>query len=212
MQPIVELTFKGKKFFVHKNDSWDYQGEQISRESFLNMQEGDIFLDIGAYVGSWTIPAAVQGACVFAIEPSELVINELKSNIEQNSLQNKVTVLPYLLSDWYYNDLPYNNWEIMRHGEKGDSKAVPLDDVYPSQDPIKLIKIDVEGHELRVLRGGVTTLRKAKNILIEVHRHLKVDYVDVVRFMEQVDHKFHHKVIPQDGGHYYHVYFSKEDK
>ena len=38
---------------------------------------------------------------------------------------------------------------------------------------ISLIKIDVEGHELDVLRGGRNTIREQKpHILIETHPHL----------------------------------------
>ena len=52
--------------------------------------------------------------------------------------------------------------------EKGNIKMKTLDEICSSLDKIDLLKIDVEGYELEVLRGGVSTLKKTNKIIIEI--------------------------------------------
>jgi hypothetical protein len=49
--------------------------------------------------------------------------------------------------------------------------VVPLDSVAPDA-PIGFIKVDVEGHEMQVLRGGLETIRSNRPVLlVEVESH-----------------------------------------
>jgi FkbM family methyltransferase len=218
MNELKEYTFKGISYTVEDDDTFHYKNEANSRERFLNVGAGDIFIDIGAYLGSWTIPAAMHGAKVLAIEPGHNR-DQLRRNVERNKLLKNVYIYDALLSDWYYENIAYDSWSISRNPDShGDWKTKPLDDILPRElvyganfeTPIRLIKIDVEGHELNVLRGGVNTLRKAENILTEVHTHLGIKTEEVIKFMSNVG-KYKHEIVPQDGGQYHHVYFSKEE-
>jgi FkbM family methyltransferase len=57
-------------------------------------------------------------------------------------------------------------------------------------DDVDLVKIDVEGHELKVLRGAVQTLARCRpNMIIEIEqRHLRDDLTmtDVFRFVQEL--------------------------
>ncbi len=49
------------------------------------------------------------------------------------------------------------------------TKVVPLDDVLHDDEPIDLIKIDVQGFEHSVLRGALKTLQRTRALLVETN-------------------------------------------
>lgn len=61
---------------------------RIAAIAALEIEKGDIFLDIGAGTGSISIEAALQGACVTAVEAKEEGVNL----IHQNASKFGVTV------------------------------------------------------------------------------------------------------------------------
>lgn len=66
--------------------------------------------------------------------------------------------------------------------------TVRLDDELDPALNVDLVKIDVEGHEMAVLRGGAETLRRCRPaILIEIEqRHLSMPIDDVFRQIEEL--------------------------
>lgn len=67
-------------------------------------------------------------------------------------------------------------------------RTVALDDELSSEPRIDFIKIDVEGHEQAVLRGGASVLRRLlPPMLIEIEqRHLEVPVSDVLSQLEDI--------------------------
>lgn len=129
------------------------------------LRPGDLFLDVGANVGSYTILAGgAAGARVMAIEPIPETFRRLELNLALNGLSGSVKAFRGGLSDEsgarrFTTDLDTVN-HVLGPGENLPSIDVPvwtLDDLVGSEAPL-LIKIDVEGHEWAVLRGGDRTL------------------------------------------------------
>ena len=63
--------------------------------------------------------------------------------------------------------------------------------------PLKFIKIDVEGHELRILKGAESTLKKYKpTLFLEInHGALKqnnISYTDILNFLGQYSYQFYY--------------------
>jgi FkbM family methyltransferase len=161
------------------------------------LRPGDIFIDAGANLGLMTIHAShlvgKQGAVV-AFEPSPVICRRLRQNLILNSCDN-VEVHEIALGDerrmtTLYEDPRANIGQASLIRTPG---TVPLtevsvhrldDCIQPIHRPrIRLIKIDVEGYELPVLRG-------ARELLTTEPRPiLCVEYGDGVshgRFMESV--------------------------
>ncbi len=150
--------------------------------NYDNLRE--IFLDIGANRGRYTIQAInyLGYKKVIAFEPLTYNYKILLKNIELNEISNKVNVYKYALSDKnktekiFFNKLytgqaslnsgQYKNYEIV--------KVKKIDDVIKEYEIIKkisFIKIDVEGHELNVLKGGnkfFNRLKKGTCLMIEI--------------------------------------------
>jgi FkbM family methyltransferase len=69
--------------------------------------------------------------------------------------------------------------------------TVRLDDAIPSSVDVDFVKIDVEGHEMSVLRGGSAMFERSRpSILIEIEqRHLCVPITDVFQQLEELGYQ-----------------------
>ena len=125
------------------------------------LRAGDTFFDIGANVGSYTVIAAgAVGADVVAAEPIPGTFAKLQRNIRFNDL--KVLALCCGISGApgelrFISDSDTMN-RIALETEHENTTVVPVRtlDSLPGQP--KLMKIDVEGHEMAVLEGGHSKL------------------------------------------------------
>ena len=160
-----------------------------------NLQEGDIFFDVGANVGIYSIYAALRKpkARVYAFEPEYSNLHQLKMNIINNDLLNNVIPFAIAISDQtgvsflHIQDFTAGaalSTEQIDSINKTFGKDVvwkegigtsTLDyisenlDIHPN-----LIKIDVDGNELKILNGGrkVFSNNKLRSIIIEMIENL----------------------------------------
>nr|WP_294860659.1 FkbM family methyltransferase [uncultured Fluviicola sp.] len=142
------------------------------------LDSGSSFLDIGANIGLMSVIASKrvgETGTVYAVEANPNTVSILQTNIELNKCKN-IELLPIALSDTQGTALLFENWEVNRGGaslisqgseEKGvEVKMGRLDDLFDEGTPIHLVKIDVEGFEPQVLRGGMNWFRKQLPIFI----------------------------------------------
>ncbi|CAN0511259.1 unnamed protein product, partial [Phaeothamnion confervicola] len=138
----------------------------------------DVFYDIGANIGSYSIYAGRRCRRVLAFEPEAQNFAVLNKNINLNNLQHIVTAFPFALSDERKLDtLRLNRLEagaalhsfgtnIDFKGEHFESAfeqgsiSLTLDELvfsYALEFP-NFIKIDVDGLESRIIKGGMRVL------------------------------------------------------
>jgi len=107
-------------------------------------------LDVGANVGYMTLFFCRQvgpNGRVYAFEPEEKLMEELKGNLQRNAIQQCIPVQKFV------SDTSDKSLDELLRGVKVD-----------------LVKIDVEGHELQVLRGMREIIDHNRPILfVEVH-------------------------------------------
>ncbi len=163
--------------------------EPLVIEWLGSFTESDIYLDIGANVGSYVILAKKLHPNI-QVYASELDFNNLYlmyKNLVINNLQKDVLILPFALaekqrvSQVHYRDL--SQGDALQSMDKESSfdtmktdKAhvfshltYALDDLirdYNLSQP-SMIKVDVDGNELAVLEGSSETLRNAQMIYFE---------------------------------------------
>jgi FkbM family methyltransferase len=128
------------------------------------LRAGDLFLDAGANVGTYTILASgVSGARTWAFEPAPETLPDLKRNIAINGLEGLASVFELALSDndgeahFSVGRGPKNQ---ITSGVGANVRTVPLrrlDSLIGDEQPI-MIKLDVEEHETEVLNGANATL------------------------------------------------------
>jgi FkbM family methyltransferase len=145
------------------------------------LRPGDTFFDVGAHIGTETLFAARlvgERGRVCSFEPAPWTLPRLVRHIELNGAKN-VTVLnvavgaeagPVLIKRAVGND------GRSRLGEMVDAvsavatcQVVTLDDAWKAmgRPAVRMIKIDVEGHEPSVLRGATELLDRVSHLLVE---------------------------------------------
>ena len=165
---------------IAQGHEWD---RFMRRDVRMLHKPGTDIIDIGANIGYNTLLFSDYGP-VLSFEPLYHELVEL--NVKNNSLRYPVQVIPCALSDeksFTKIHIPSNGCQSnvlinyggtsFHHqddwkGEGVDVKCERLDDIYTGVP--SFIKIDVEGHELQVLKGASETIKKHKpTILIEIH-------------------------------------------
>jgi FkbM family methyltransferase len=125
---------------------------------------------LGAHHGFFSIAAARLGARVYAFEPVDANLRRLHRNIELNGAD--VAVVAAAVSDAAGRlGLARGKSSAQWRMEPGDEvTSVSLDDFARDHPAPRVVKIDVEGAELRVLRGAERLLREHRPILVcELH-------------------------------------------
>lgn len=131
------------------------------------LRPGDLFVDVGANVGSYTILAAgVCGAHCVALEPVPATFGSLLDNVRLNDLVSRVVCRNVAAGSAagtlaFTADLDTLNHAMAQNESSQNVLQVPvltLDGILRDTPPT-LIKIDVEGFETRVIEGAEQTLR-----------------------------------------------------
>lgn len=143
------------------------------------LNEGDVFFDIGSNIGLMSLFASVQvGAtgAVHCFEPEPDTFRILAHNVAINGFGN-LRLNNLALGSEQKEGIIYANMDINRgassivkaDGSAGKKIVIDTLDHYISQhNPglIKLMKIDVEGYELEMLKGATTLLQSEQAPII----------------------------------------------
>ena len=142
------------------------------------LRKEDLFIDIGANVGSYTVLAGGHiGANVISIEPVPQTFEHLQRNIAINYMNNNVRAYNIALGS-EKGELSFTTgFDTMNHvatETDTDTIQVPvdaLDTILENEEDPALLKIDVEGFETHVLSGASNTLarNKLKAVIIELN-------------------------------------------
>ncbi len=179
--PQTRIILKGAKFVTRKN-SMDIAHlsnlyEKETTNLLLNLNPRT-FIDVGAHIGRFSIILANKGSKVIAIEPSRKNFQAIKKNIKLNNLKNKIKTVMVgcgeKKEDKILYFIPHNEGLSSLEKKEGAKKEIikieKLDNIYKNLDlnfkDVDVIKIDVEGFELNVLKGGQDILKKSSAMLV----------------------------------------------
>jgi len=170
------------KFYFYKNDtiigqSLRHYGEytELEIELLKNFIKPHwAIYDIGANIGYHTVAFAKLGKHVYAFEPNKKNLKLLEKNTKK--LEN-VTVYDVACSNSvgtlhvqdFDTNVPGNYGEMLIKEDGQECKSITIDELDDVYGP-DLLKIDVEGHELQVLRGAIKTITEFNPVIFyEAH-------------------------------------------
>ncbi|WGV29001.1 FkbM family methyltransferase [Halotia branconii] len=152
-------------------------------------EPGEIVVDVGANIGCMTAVLAarvssISGSCIWAFEAHPEIFTELKYNVDQwqEQLTNTQFIIQNLaisdqsgtvkllipksfssnrgLASIIANDENLNSNSLI-NSENIIVNSCTLDNIFPTQ-LIGVMKIDVEGHELKVIKGAINLLKQGR--------------------------------------------------
>jgi FkbM family methyltransferase len=147
-------------------------------QKYLNT--GDVFLDVGANIGWYTLLASTivgEYGRIYAIEPRPGTFERLQETIALNKLQNKVKLYQLAVSDksgsgflsWVpQTDNPGGSF-LSNEDLSGNMVSHPVELVTIDSldiNTVNFIKIDVEGSEYRAIMGAMNLILKNRPIIL----------------------------------------------
>jgi FkbM family methyltransferase len=139
---------------------------EFQTTALIRSIRGDVFLDVGAHLGRFSIVSSESFRRIYSIEPHPSNFRYLVRNIRLNGLSN-ITPVQNAMSN---RDASVNVSRLAPN--TGAVKIAKTGTKVPSRrldsligylripfDNITLIKIDVEGHEMEVLKGSTNLLK-----------------------------------------------------
>ena len=211
---ITFATDKEKSYPYFEMVRTNFGFNNILRYAMEFLDKQDEFIDVGANVGFFTIPLAKSGRRVLAIEPMPNNYLLLLKGLQASQIHN-VSAVNVAANDTV--GLAYMEgegpWSRINHSDSGVPVAsLTLDDIAEvnSFTKAKLVKIDTEGAEIRVLNGMKKLIDSNTDLQIvfesNSHHCRRQGYrpQDLIRSFEQLGFDvfmFHHRsLIPRGSG------------
>lgn len=182
-QHMLEWMTKGKKRFVKDGKiTYQWQKQELAMkiaDDFCPKWRKGVFVDVGGHCAYWSMWWGVEVARTIAYEPTPLHRKIYQANMPAGALY---TLLPYALSD-APGELMMRTWPLNSGATRMISpkdgpdptgidfkvEVVTLDATLPQQlgkDKMTVLKIDCEGFEEKVVRGGEKVIRQHRPVII----------------------------------------------
>jgi FkbM family methyltransferase len=186
----------GYLFYARLDDYWRFINQQGHFEplatSFLikTIRDDDIILDVGAHIGIHTVHLAKRARLVIAIEPEPSNLSFLVKNIRINNVHEKVVVIPAAACDYdgaarlyIHHSSGGHSFVPMGSSNYIEVRCLKLDSLLKGLgiDRVDVVKIDVEGYELNVLRGFMKFLSRRPPRILIIETELKPFIIDFIR-------------------------------
>ena len=150
---------------------WYVRGSNFpaTHENWLRTQvhpfDGDLFVDVGAHIGTWAVRATKTFGQVVAFEPNVETNRMLRTTVRMNRIPN-ISVCSAALSNGLGEMIVSTRNRLSRHVLE---HRVPVRTLDSFKLKPTLVKIDTEGNELPVLQGAEETLKGRPGIVVETH-------------------------------------------
>jgi FkbM family methyltransferase len=153
------------------------------RRFLSSCSDGMFLFDIGAHFGMFSLAAARLGGRAIAVDPSPIATRMMARQVRLNGWSEKIHIIQAAVSDrdgsldmlssGVFSD---GYFKVVQERSRRDltrTRTITIDQMASGFGVPSHIKIDVEGQEGPVLRGGKETFRKFSPILfIELHNEM----------------------------------------
>lgn len=179
---ILHRTASTKVLYANPPD-WPHM---LLWERCLN--NGDLFLDIGANIGSYSILAASLGAKVIAVEPATDTVELPKDNIRLNNMSIEV-INSAVGSKSGKMSFSTNLDTVNRYDPDGTTlvDVTTLDEIIGDRI-VSGMKIDIEGYEIEALKGCAKALSEHRIQLLQLEWNSAADRKPIEQLLTEHDY------------------------
>jgi FkbM family methyltransferase len=188
---IVVRSWDGFLFYARPRTSDLYAiccEEVYELENWFKPHAKGVVIDVGAYIGTYTVRAMHTADLVIAIEPLPANLRTLQINVTLNAYRRKAKVI--LINKAIAEEkkkakifVPIQDKcigaeQARLESDSDETKSLPSIDVDADTldnildelgiNEIHLLKVDIEGYVLRALPGMMNSLKKTKILFIEL--------------------------------------------
>ena len=198
------------KLFLGGNDDgvalrcfWNNHYEEQTLKLWMELTKIEgIILDIGAHTGIYSLIAnlSIRKGAVLSFEPYYMNFSRLNLNLRANSISTQNAFMLAVGSE--KGNLPFSvdpNVDYLTSGGKLGAftkkkifsvQTITIDQFLDeeAQTNLKVIKIDVEGHELQCLKGMEISLSKSKPIIF-FECISKTNTILIEKFLKNINYK-----------------------
>ena len=171
-----------------------------------------IMIDIGANIGSVSLILAkkFKDSKVYAIEPTNYAFNKLSTNLDLNDdLKDRVFLKQLFVSENKKPQKVWSSWNFEKSNNKHQKHMGTLKEIKQNSyirleefieteklTSVDFIKLDVDGHELDVLKSGEKSLAKIKPVIfIEIAPYLYPEFgyscEELIKFIKNLNYNFY---------------------
>lgn len=170
----------------------EFYEKELLEDAWSRIRPGDEIIDAGANIGNHTIFfSKIMGHRCHSFEPDANNLKTLKININKNDCIKNTTVYPIALGEKsskasIAKTYPENRGKTsIKKDSKGSLKISSLDNLLINHK-IGLIKIDVEGMELKVIKGAKNLIIKNKPLIyVEAKTNYKFNVIE--KYLNEID-------------------------
>jgi len=181
-------------------------------KKLFGLDEKLIIIDIGANVGSISLPLSkiFNQSKIFAIEPTNYAFKKLTKNLNLNKeLKNNISLHQFFLSKKNKPRKAWSSWNFDNNNNKHKQHFGTLHSIKKKSyislskfiylkkiQKIDFIKLDVDGHELDVLKSGEKFLKNKKPIIfIEIAPYLYPEFgytcLELITYIKKLKYSFY---------------------
>lgn len=205
----MQSTKLGKYLVWHENSDEFYElKKEIFGENCYYVElasETPRIIDAGAHIGLTTLyfKQLYPKAQIVAIEPQSDNFALLQKNVRENQLENVELIQAALapkaglitLQEPYGEGIWRSGTGIILGGWRGvqKTKAVKVSAVGILElldQPVDLLKLDVEGMEYELIRSAKAKLRNVKHLIIEVHPRRDHRQAEIEKILSELGFRF----------------------
>ena len=184
---LIEIT---ESYPSIVNNGYRHIEKTIDIIHSLNLNPNHSIIDVGGADGTVSImlSKAFPNAKIYTFEPIQASFQQLSQNtntypniqINNLALGNKAQKLQMQIAERITSSSLFDiNEEIedkylatnIKKKSEEEIEVKRLDDIFDDNQIFNLIKLDVQGYELEVLKGGIEVLKQTKIVLIEMQNH-----------------------------------------
>jgi len=182
---------KDEKYLLELQNFVDDEKNQYFDNSLYEFLEKDVLLDVGAYTGDTLKSYSehfVNCSGYYGMEADAYIFNKLHEYVIKQNMSDKCKIFNYAAWDTrttlYFDENPGTSTITDVGGNA--VKAITIDDLLLDEDPVTIVKMDIEGAEANALVGARKLIKEDKPILAICVYHKRDDYYHLLDIIKDI--------------------------